>query len=151
MSYASRAWGHSLRFSPPGWNAHNILICTYSLSSLHCFLNVNSTEKLVVEVQPILFYLDCDIHFSYVRGHSGNLGNDRADQLAKEATCQDVNLLMPVSLSHWKHLAWERTVSSWNTEFLASPKALWTKRFFQPFINGLNVRVLLLISSYPRF
>ncbi|GFT08253.1 hypothetical protein TNCV_3481911 [Trichonephila clavipes] len=35
-------------------------------------------------------------------GPSGNLGNDRADQLAK----------MSVPLSHWKHLAWERTVSS---------------------------------------
>ncbi|GFW73996.1 retrovirus-related Pol polyprotein from transposon 17.6 [Trichonephila clavipes] len=84
-------------------------------------------EKLVVEVQSILYYLDYDIYFSYVRGHSGNLGNDRGDQLAKEATCQDMNLLMSVSLSHWKHVVWERTASSWNTEFLASPKALWTK------------------------
>ncbi|GFW68484.1 RNase H domain-containing protein [Trichonephila clavipes] len=62
----------------------NFLICTVSLYSLHCFLSVNSTEKLVVEVQSILYYLDCDIHFSYVRCHSGNLGNDRADQSAKE-------------------------------------------------------------------
>ncbi|GFY10443.1 hypothetical protein TNCV_1463331 [Trichonephila clavipes] len=113
--------------------------------------NYFGIEKLVVEVQSVLYYLDCDIHFSYVRGHSGNLGNDRADQLAKEATCQDMNLLMSVPLSHWKHLAWERTASSWNTKFLSSPKALWTKRFFQPFINGLNVKVLLLISSYSRF
>ncbi|GFT19404.1 RNase H domain-containing protein [Trichonephila clavipes] len=97
----------------------NFLICTDSLSSLNYLLTVNSTEKLVVEVQPIVFYLDCDIHFSYVRGHSGNLGNDRADQLAKEATCQDVNLLMSVPLSHWKHSAWETAVSSWNTEILA--------------------------------
>ncbi|GFV06759.1 RNase H domain-containing protein [Trichonephila clavipes] len=118
----------------------NFLICTDLLSSLHCLLNVNSTEKLVVEVQSILFYLDCDIHFSYVRGHSGNLGNDRADQLAKEATCQDVNLLMSVPLSHWKHLAWERTVSSWNTEFLASPKALWTKRFFPTIYQRLKCK-----------
>ncbi|GFX49475.1 transposable element Tcb2 transposase [Trichonephila clavipes] len=87
------------------------------------------TKKLVEEVQSILYYLDCDIHFSYVRGNSGNLGNDRADQLTKEATCQDMNLLMSVPLSHWKHVAWERTVSSWNTEFLASPKPLWTKIF----------------------
>ncbi|GFW24284.1 RNase H domain-containing protein [Trichonephila clavipes] len=100
----------------------NFLICTDSLSSLHYLLSVNSTEKLVVEVLSILYYLDCDIHFSYVRGHSGNLGNDRADQLVKEATCQDMNLLMSVPLSHWKHIAWERTVSSWKTEFLASPK-----------------------------
>ncbi|GFW25937.1 RNase H domain-containing protein [Trichonephila clavipes] len=83
----------------------NFLNCTDSLSSLHCFLSVNSTEKLVVEFQSILYYLDCDIHFSYVRGHSGNLGNDRVHQLAKEATCQDMNLLMSVPLSHWKHVA----------------------------------------------
>ncbi|GFW35703.1 RNase H domain-containing protein [Trichonephila clavipes] len=113
----------------------NFLICTDSLSTLHCLLNVNSTEKLVVEVQSILYYLDCGIHFSYVRGHSGNLGSDRADQLAKEATCQDMNLLMSVPLSHWEHLAWERTVSSWNTEFLASPKALWTKKVFSDHLS----------------
>ncbi|GFY19672.1 RNase H domain-containing protein [Trichonephila clavipes] len=90
----------------------NFLICTDSLSSLHYLLSVNSIEKLVVEVHSILYYLDCDIHFSYVRGHSGNLTNDRADQLDKEATCQDMNLLMSVPLSHWKHVAREITVSS---------------------------------------
>ncbi|GFW30468.1 hypothetical protein TNCV_454061 [Trichonephila clavipes] len=104
---------------------------TFLLALIHSLhSSVNFTENLVVEVQSILYYLDCDIHFSYVRCHSGNLGNDRADQLAKEATCQNMNLLMSVPLCHWKHVAWERTVSSWNTEFLASPKALWTKRFF---------------------
>ncbi|GFV16134.1 RNase H domain-containing protein [Trichonephila clavipes] len=73
----------------------NFRICTDSLSSLHCLLSVSSIGKLVVEVQSILFHLDCDIHFPYVRGHSGNLGNDRADQLAKEATCQDMNKYVP--------------------------------------------------------
>ncbi|GFW19000.1 RNase H domain-containing protein [Trichonephila clavipes] len=118
----------------------NFLICTVSLSSLHCLLNVNYTEKLVVEVQSILYYLDCDIHFSCVRGHSRNLGNDRADRLAKETTCEDMNLLMYVPLSHWKHLSWERTVSSWNTEFLTSPKALWTKRFIPTIYQRLKCK-----------
>ncbi|GFT35222.1 hypothetical protein TNCV_353221 [Trichonephila clavipes] len=85
-------------------------------------------------------FLDCDIHFSYVWGHSGNLSNDRADQLAKEATCQDMNHLMYVPWSHWKNVAWERTVSSWNTEFLALPKALWTKRFFPTIYQRLKCR-----------
>ncbi|GFV74658.1 hypothetical protein TNCV_1177961 [Trichonephila clavipes] len=70
-------------------------------------------ENLVVAIQFIMYYLeDCDIHFSCVLGHSGNFGNDRADQFAKEATCQDMNLSMSVPLSHWKHLPWERTISS---------------------------------------
>ncbi|GFT09141.1 RNase H domain-containing protein [Trichonephila clavipes] len=132
----------------------DFLICTDSLSSLHCLLSVNSTEKLVVEVQSILCYLDCDIHFSYVRGHSGNLGNYRVDQLAKEATCQDMNLLMPVLLSHWKHVAWERTVSSWNTKFLASPKALRTKscgllekKFQMAFLEKAEKQNLVLLAE----
>ncbi|GFT72178.1 hypothetical protein TNCV_2272671 [Trichonephila clavipes] len=97
-------------------------------------------------------FLDCDIHFSYVWGHSGNLGNDRADQLAKEVTCQDMNHLMSVPWSHWNYVAWERTVSSWNTKFLAPPKALWTKRFFPTIYQRLKCRKFVtVISSYPRF
>ncbi|GFX87852.1 RNase H domain-containing protein [Trichonephila clavipes] len=118
----------------------NFLICTDSLSSLHCSFSVNSTEKLVAEIQCILNYLDCGIPLSYYRGHSGNLGNDRADQLAKDTTFQDMNLLMSVSLSHWKYVAWERTVSSWNTELLASPKALWTRRFFSTIYERLKCK-----------
>ncbi|GFU99489.1 hypothetical protein TNCV_4763501 [Trichonephila clavipes] len=49
-----------------------------------------------------------------------------------------MTLSMSVSLSHWNHSVWERTVSAWNSEFLASPKALWTKGFLRPFINGQN-------------
>ncbi|GFV06646.1 hypothetical protein TNCV_2949681 [Trichonephila clavipes] len=113
-----------------GWDDSSFIIATSFI--------VNSTEKLVVEVQSILYYLDCNIHFSYVRGHSGNLGNDRVNQLAKEATCQDMNILMNAPLSHWKHVAWERTVSSWNTGFLASLKALWTKRFLPTIYQRLK-------------
>ncbi|GFU41317.1 hypothetical protein TNCV_3011401 [Trichonephila clavipes] len=79
---------------------------------------------------------------------NGNLGNDRADQLAKEATCQDMNLLMSVPLSHWKHVAWERTVSSWNTEFLASPEALWTKRLLFGNLRYVTLPALI-TSDYP--
>ncbi|GFY60880.1 hypothetical protein TNIN_418281 [Trichonephila inaurata madagascariensis] len=37
---------------------HNFLIYTDSLFSLHSLLSVNSTEKLVVEVQSIMYYLE---------------------------------------------------------------------------------------------
>ncbi|GFT46464.1 hypothetical protein TNCV_3219601 [Trichonephila clavipes] len=55
---------------------------------------------------------------------SGNLGNDRADQLGKEETCQDMKLSMYVPLYHWKRLAWERTFSSCNSEYLSSSNHL---------------------------
>ncbi|GFW11990.1 uncharacterized protein TNCV_4530561 [Trichonephila clavipes] len=119
----------------------NFLICTDSLSSLHSLRKVNSTEKLVVEVQSMLCNLeDCGIYFSYVQDHSGNLGNDRVDLLAKEATYQDMNLSMSVPLSHLKHLAWEITVSAWNSEFSASPKALRTKKFLPTIYQRLKCK-----------
>ena len=70
---------------------------------------VTSTEKLVVEIQSMLHRL-CDIggweiYFSYAHVHIGVLGNDRADQLAKEATDFDIVLLASVLLTHFKHLA----------------------------------------------
>ncbi|GFU95792.1 hypothetical protein TNCV_4903841 [Trichonephila clavipes] len=102
-------------------------------------LNMLRIIEILRLVQSILNSLeDCDIPFSYVRGHSGNLGNGREDQLAKEATCQDVNLPMFVPLSNWKHLAWERTVSTWNTKFLALPKALWNKNIFPTIYQRLK-------------
>ncbi|GFY00871.1 hypothetical protein TNCV_3542451 [Trichonephila clavipes] len=58
----------------------------------------------------------------------------------KEATCQDINLLMSLPLSHWKHLAWEKTVSSWNTKFLTSLKTLWTKKFFPTIYQRLKCK-----------
>ncbi|GFU69016.1 hypothetical protein TNCV_3785371 [Trichonephila clavipes] len=60
---------------------------------------------------------------------------DRTGQLAKEATFQDMDLPMSVPLSHWKHLAWKRTVSSWNTEFLASPEAVCDKKKFSDHLS----------------
>ena len=112
-----------------------IALCTDSLSSLHLLRNVTSTEKLVVEVLPILYHFcdigGCEIYFSYVRSHSGVLGNDRVDQLVKETTGVHIDLPSSVLLSHFKHLAWLETLLAWNSEYLASSRALWKIKFFQ--------------------
>ncbi|GFT14456.1 hypothetical protein TNCV_4004261 [Trichonephila clavipes] len=114
-------------------------------SNHHSLRNVTSTEKIVVGIQSILYYLeDCDIYiflvFKAIVEISAMIERTSSPkrQLAKIWTF-DV-----VPLSHWKHLAWEKTVSAWNTEFLALPKALKTyfptiyqrlkcKKFFNDF------------------
>ncbi|GFV86908.1 RNase H domain-containing protein [Trichonephila clavipes] len=114
--------------------------CSVFQAELLC---INLAVKLIqdsLRQDGTLNFLICTDSLHSIVCSTGNLGNDRVDQLAKEATCQDVNLLMSVSLSHWKHLAWERTVSSWNTELLASPKALWTKRFFPTIYQRLKCK-----------
>ncbi|GFX17789.1 hypothetical protein TNCV_475891 [Trichonephila clavipes] len=107
-------------------------------------------RKLVVNVQSILYYLeDCDILFSEVQGHSGNLCNNRMNQLAIEATSQDMDIFMFVPLSHWKHLAWEKTVSTWNTELFASPNVFDEAHFWlNGYVNKRNCRIWS--EAYPQ-
>ncbi|XP_042904921.2 retrovirus-related Pol polyprotein from type-1 retrotransposable element R1 [Parasteatoda tepidariorum] len=117
------------------------LICTDSLSSLFLLRDTTSTEKLVVEIHSILNALEnVTIHFSYVRGHSGILGNERADQLAREATCGEIDLRVSVPASHWKRIARDKIIADWNAEFLASPRSLWTKRFFPSIFHRLQCK-----------
>ncbi|GFU25081.1 hypothetical protein TNCV_568361 [Trichonephila clavipes] len=71
-------------------------------------------------------------------------------QLVKETTGQDMNLPMSVPLSHWKHLAWERTVSASNTKFLASSKALWIKKFVPTVYQRLKFKKFVLCFKLSR-
>ncbi|KFM75507.1 hypothetical protein X975_25314, partial [Stegodyphus mimosarum] len=73
------------------------LIRTDSLSSLYSLGNIFSCNKLLVTSHGILKDLNnkgVDVHFSHVRSHTGNLGNERADWLAKQATNLQVNTPM---------------------------------------------------------
>lgn len=118
------------------------LICTDSLSSLFLLRNPASTEKLVVEIHSILCALEnnVEIHFSYIRGHSGNVGNERADELAKQATRRKIDLMISTPASHWKLVSKEKTIMDWNNEYLASSKAQWTKRFFPTILHRLKCK-----------
>ncbi|GFW31449.1 RNase H domain-containing protein [Trichonephila clavipes] len=75
------------------------LICTDSLSSLGSLKCISSSNNIIVEIQKQLKSLrdkNISIDFAFVRGHTGVLGNERVDWLAKAATkCKidiDVNI-----------------------------------------------------------
>ena len=107
-----------------------ILICSDSLSSLLSLCDVRSFEKLVVEVQSTLNNtLDIDLDFTHVRGHTGIHGNERADFLAKDATHLPFALNLSKPYAFWKSLYFNETIKEWNSEYLASNKGYWTKRF----------------------
>ena len=65
----------------------------------------------------------------------------------KEATGFDINLLVSVMLSNFKHLTWLETVSAWNSEYLASSKALWTKSFFPTIFQQLKCKTFFTDSK----
>ncbi|GFW62881.1 uncharacterized protein TNCV_4452301 [Trichonephila clavipes] len=113
------------------------LICTDSLSSLDSLKCISSSNNLIVEIQNQLKSLrdkNISIDFTFVRGHTGVLGNERADWLAKAATKRKIDIDVNIPKSFYKKITNERMMKSWNQEYLISYKGSITKKFF-PTIN----------------
>ncbi|GFT96440.1 uncharacterized protein TNCV_5021661 [Trichonephila clavipes] len=113
------------------------LICTDSLSSLDSLKCISSSNNIIVEIQKQLKSLrdkNISIDFAFVRGHTGVLGNERADWLAKAATKRKIDIDVNIPKSFYKKIMNERMMKSWNQEYLISNKGSITKKFF-PTIN----------------
>ncbi|GBL78016.1 hypothetical protein AVEN_195750-1, partial [Araneus ventricosus] len=78
-----------------------IKIWTDSLSSLMAILNPKSHHSMVREIQTLLLSHK-HIHLRWLKAHIGYLGNECADQLAKEAITKGDPFFLPKPLSYLK-------------------------------------------------
>lgn len=79
------------------------------------------------------------ICITWVRGHTGIVGNERADELAKMAANSDVPLsynLCPIS--YIKKLAKEHYMQEWNERWVNSDKGILTKELYFPTVYDRN-------------
>ncbi|GBM60383.1 hypothetical protein AVEN_156944-1 [Araneus ventricosus] len=89
-----------------------IKIWTDSLSSLMAILNPKSHHSMVREIQTLLLSHK-DIHLRWLKAHVGYLGNECADQLAKEAITKGDPFLLPKPLSYLKSEIKSAALSIW--------------------------------------
>ncbi|KFM76920.1 Hypothetical protein in type-1 retrotransposable element R1DM, partial [Stegodyphus mimosarum] len=80
----------------------DVTIFTDSLSSLHAILNPMHSSPLVAKIQRFLKdHSHLRIKLAWVKAHVGNVGNELADQLAKEAAqnieAEEIQLSRPIS------------------------------------------------------
>ncbi|GFV93363.1 RNase H domain-containing protein [Trichonephila clavipes] len=83
------------------------LICTDSLSSLDSLKCISSSNNIIVEIQKQLKSLrdkNISIDFAFVRGHTGVLGNERTDWLAKAATKRKIDIDVNIPKSFYKKI-----------------------------------------------
>ncbi|GFS86169.1 RNase H domain-containing protein [Trichonephila clavipes] len=95
------------------------LICTDSLSSLDSLKCISSSNNIIVEIQKQFKSLrdkNISIDFAFVRGHTGVLGNERVDWLAKAATKRKIDIDVNIPKSFYKKITNERMMKSWNQE-----------------------------------
>ncbi|GBM84489.1 hypothetical protein AVEN_192200-1 [Araneus ventricosus] len=89
-----------------------IKIWTDSLSSLMAILNPKSHHSIVREIQTLLLSHK-HIHLRWLKAHVGYLGNECADQLAKEAITKGDPFLLPKPLSYLKADIKSAALSIW--------------------------------------
>ncbi|GBN52991.1 hypothetical protein AVEN_207381-1 [Araneus ventricosus] len=89
-----------------------IRISTDSLSSFMAILNPKSQHRMVREIQTLLLSHK-HIHPRWLKDHVCYLGNECADQLAKEATTKDDPFFLPKTLSYLKSEIRSAALSVW--------------------------------------
>ncbi|GFW97730.1 putative epidermal cell surface receptor [Trichonephila clavipes] len=121
----------------------NFLICCDSLSSLCALNNIYSQNKLMVKTHINLDFLrsrGVQLFFSFVRGHTGIYGNERADWLAKEATKLSDLVPMSIPRSYHKKVFKEKIISEGNNLYQISNNAHLTKEFFPSIQSRLKAK-----------
>ncbi|GFY33069.1 uncharacterized protein TNCV_2230201 [Trichonephila clavipes] len=139
----------------------NFLICSDSLSSLWALNNINSQNKQIVKTHINLNFLrsrGVQVFFSFVRGHTGIYGNERADWLAKEATKLSDLIPMSIPKSYHKKVFNEKIISEWTNLYQISNNAHLTKEFIPSIQRRLkakhfhpNFKLTLFLTGHGNF
>ncbi|GBN59899.1 hypothetical protein AVEN_94222-1 [Araneus ventricosus] len=94
-----------------------IKIWTESLSSLMAILNPKSHHSMVREIQTLLLSHK-HVHPRWLKANVGYLGNECADQLAKEAITKGNPFFLPKPLSYLKSEIRSAALSIWQDNWL---------------------------------
>lgn len=130
------------------------LICTDSLSSLYSLKNTSSSNDIIVNTQQslkVLLEKGISVYFTFVRGHVGIHGNERADWLAKNATRNDINVDVNIPKSYFKKMFKSKIIELWNHEYLTTDKGYITKKFFPNITNRIKNKHIFLNFNTTQF
>ncbi|KAJ4447833.1 hypothetical protein ANN_09841 [Periplaneta americana] len=115
--------------------------CVHS-DSQSAVISINdkyNTYIIASEIRTLIMKSVVHICITWVRGHTGIVGNERADELAKMAANSDVPLsynLCP--LSYIKKVAKEHYMQEWNERWVNSDKGILTKELYFPTVYDRN-------------
>lgn len=102
-----------------------------SLSSLQALMDSDSLTQLVQAIHDVLESLkEVKVEFHWIKAHVGHLGNERADELAKEGTKFGKFDYQKAPFSYAKRVIRSKSELQWNQLWKNNTKGRWTARFF---------------------
>jgi ribonuclease HI len=127
-------------------NQRTAAIHTDSRITLEALANPRNHHSLIENIRKEIGTLEEDgwmIHFSWVKAHNNNPGNELADKLAKEATCD--NNIQPTYNKHPKSEVSSELkrlgLLKWQREWDNTNKGAVTKTFFPSVKERLSKRL----------
>lgn len=92
-------------------------ILSDSQSVLKSIDNPNHPSPIINKIQKLIHNSKIDLNLKWIKGHSNNKGNDRADELAKEATTNGTQLNLKTPKSYIVKILKENTKLKWQDEW----------------------------------
>jgi hypothetical protein len=130
-------------------NIKYVKIFSDSQAALLALSNKEMTQKTVISTCDKLNCLSAKIKYltlAWTRGHVGNIGNERADELAKAGTLKEEVTDVEKPLCHARGIIRKHFERKWNDEWLNYREARMSKKF----LNQVDMNKSKKLMTYGR-